>query len=468
MKQTKSCDCTRRSFLKGSGLTLAGFGLSSLFPGAVIRHAMAMTPGNKRLIFIFLRGGNDGLNAVIPHGDPDYSATNRPNLYIDPVDAIDLNGFASFHPKLNDLMEAFNSGELAVIHRVGLPNNTRSHFDDQRMWENGDAGNPQFFEGWLYRYIYEHALSQGVILPALSIQSTAPLVMRGAAEKYVNIANPNSFDYRDSDPKRSKYSDSWKSLYSGLTGPEAYRSALSDTGVRLVDTLDEYRSWDQANWDPKDPSNPDDSLFPVAAQSPAHSRGFPSSTYSFFRSLKVCALSLLESTGSTHNTNGTRVAGTQLNGFDTHNQQGQINGTQANLLEYLAYGLRSLRIVLSGAAIDTRSYPSIWNDSLVVTMSEFGRTSLENGSVGTDHAAASCLFAQGGLVSGGVYNCDPGTWPAGVMFGVNNRYLSQRTDYRSIFWEILRDHMGADPAKADIVFPGYTSLGLGSQELGVV
>jgi hypothetical protein len=54
------------------------------------------------------------------------------------------------------------------------------------------------------------------------------------------------------------------------------------------------------------------------------------------------------------------------------------------------------------------------------------------------------------------------------MFGVNNRYLSQRTDYRSIFWEILRDHMGADPAKADIVFPGYTSLGLGSQELGVV
>jgi len=118
------------------------------------------------------------------------------------------------------------------------------------------------------------------------------------------------------------------------------------------------------------------------------------------------------------------------------------------------------------AANDPRAYPAVWSDTVVATLSEFGRTSKENGSFGSDHAAASCLFAAGGSVIGGVYNCDPSTWPAGVMFGDSGRYLLVRTDYRAIFWEILRDHMGADPATVDSVFPGYTALGL--QELGLI
>ena len=124
--------------------------------------------------------------------------------------------------------------------------------------------------------------------------------------------------------------------------------------------------------------------------------------------------------------------------------------------------------MLSGAAIDPRNYPAIWDKTAVVTMSEFGRTTEENGSAGTDHAVASCMFAAGGAINGGVYNCDSSTWPAGVMFGVNDRYLLQNTDYRSVFWEILRDHMAANPATVDAVFPSYTALGLGAQELGLV
>jgi uncharacterized protein (DUF1501 family) len=129
--------------------------------------------------------------------------------------------------------------------------------------------------------------------------------------------------------------------------------------------------------------------------------------------------------------------------------------------------MRSLKIVLSGAATDPRGYPSIWDRTVVVTLSEFGRTTNENGSGGTDHAAASCLFLSGGTVEGGVYNCDASTWPAGVAYGVNGRYLLERTDYRSIFWEILRDHMGA-AGSPDAVFPGYTAGGLPSQELGLI
>ena len=103
-----------------------------------------------------------------------------------------------------------------------------------------------------------------------------------------------------------------------------------------------------------------------------------------------------------------------------------------------------------------------------MTLSEFGRTTLENGSGGTDHASANCVFAAGGSVNGGVYNCDGSTWSTGAMFEVQGRYLGMRTDYRSIFWEILRDHMGAATGGVDTIFPSYTSLGLGGQELGLI
>jgi uncharacterized protein (DUF1501 family) len=344
---------------------------------------------------------------------------------------------------------------------VGYADNSRSHFDGQRIWENGDPTRAQLFEGWLYRYVQEAAVSAGADLPLITVQATSPVLVRGE-EKFVNVASPDNFSYIIGDPPRSKLAGGWEETASNLLGLEKYRPVLSQTGVKLADTFDEYESWDQANWDPKDPDT-GWSLFPV---SPATNQaGFSAQSYEFFGALKVSALALLESTGTG---NGTRIAGTQLGGWDTHNSQGQINGTQAELLSWLAYGFKSLRIVLSGAATDPRNYTSIWDRTIVLTMSEFGRTSRENGSFGSDHAAASCLFAMGGTVSGGVYNCDATTWPAGVMFGVDGRYLLERTDYRAVFWEILRDHMGAPAAASDAVFPNYTSLGLPSQELGLI
>lgn len=470
MSDQKGCGCTRRSFLHGAGLTFAGLGIHSLLPGAFVSRALAAGPlDGRRLIFIFQRGGNDGLNTVIPGGDPDYSPANRPTLYIAPAAAIALNGFARLHPAMADIMDVYNAGDLAVIHRAGFPNNSRSHFDDQRVWENGDPAHAKSYEGWLYRYIRDNAVSMGASLPALSVQATQPIILRGA-EPFVNIANPDTFDYIYGDPKRTKLQTSWEDQYTNLTGLEPFRPVLSQTGIKLIDTLDEYRSWSQATWDPKDPDNPTWSLFPVSdATNPPDPAGpnglkFATTAYPFFKSLKICALAILES--DTMSLNGTRLAGTELNGHDTHSSQGAAAGAQATLLSWLAYGIRSLRIVLSGAAIDTRTYPAVWNDTVVVTLSEFGRTSRENGSFGSDHAAATALFVAGGSVNGGVYNCDPSTWPAGVMFADGGRYLLMNTDYRAIFWEILRDHMGADPATADSIFPGYTGLGL--QELGLI
>jgi uncharacterized protein (DUF1501 family) len=462
MAKDADCDCSRRSFLRGAGLTLAGIGVSSLLPGPFLRQAMAATSGpfaNKKLLFIFLRGGNDGVNTVIPAGDPDYNALNRPSLYIPNGLSLDLgNGFARLHPAMAAMMPVFASGDLAVVHRVGVPANSMSHFDGQRVWESGNPAQTKLFEGWLYRYIVENAVAQGVQLPALSVQANRPVLLRGD-QPFVNIAVPDGFDYTLSEGKKTKAGGGWSEEYADLMGIEAYRPLLSETSVKLAGVLDEYRSWSQQSWNPKDP-NTGFSLFPVdSATNPPTAPGpFPSSAFAFFRSLKICALSLLESDAV--NNNGTRVAGTELNGFDSHNTQGAAIGTQASLLSVLAYGLRSLQIALSGAAVDTRGYRGVWNDTVVCTLSEFGRTSMENGSGGTDHAAASCLFVAGGAVNGGVYNCDSSTWPAGTLFAKDGRYVSLRTDYRALFWEILRDHMGADPATADTVFPGYTGLGL--------
>ena len=464
MQHLSTCSCSRRSFLRGCGVTLTGFGVASLLPTPLINHVLAGQQGmsDRRLLFFFLRGGNDGVNAVIPHGDPDYDVTTRPTLYIPPAQSINLNSFAHLHPSLGHLMDIFDDGELAVIHQVGYENSSKSHFDGSRIWENGDPTKPGLYEGWLYRYIRENAVSMGVDLPALSIQPTPPVVLQGD-ESFVNIANPQNFDYVMPEPQRTKDRNLWTSIAQNLVGLEPYRPVLSETQVKLVDTLDEYASWDQESWNPLDPDN-GWSLFPVDEST--NQVGFSQAAFGLFRSLKVCALALLESDGT--NSNGTRIAGTQQSGWDHHVQQGGLDGSQAELLSWIGYGIRSLRIALSGAATDPRNYPAIWDKTAVITLSEFGRTSEENGSLGTDHGAGSSIFLAGGSVNGGVYNCDASTWPAGTLFGVDGRYLNVATDFRAVLWEILRDHMGAAAATVDTVFPSYTSLGLAGQELGLI
>lgn len=464
MQHLSTCSCSRRSFLRGCGLTLSGFGIASLFPTPWVQHALAGSPaGDRRLLFIFLRGGNDGLNAVIPHGDPSYSLATRPTIYVAPNVALDLNGFASLHPALSPMIDLYNAGDLAVIHRVGYPNNSKSHFDGSRIWENGTPAQPGLYEGWLYRYIAENSVSMGVDLPALSLQPTPPVILQGAGERFVNIANPNQFSYVLPEPKRAKAREAWSHIAANLVGLEPYRPVLAETQVKLTDVMDEYASWDQANWNPRDPDN-GWSLFPVDAAT--NEPGFAPTAFPFFRSLKICALSLLESDGT--NTNGTRIAGTQQSGFDHHTKQGGLTGQQPQLLSWIAHGIRSLHIVLSGASVDSRNYAGIWDKTVVATLSEFGRGSDENGSQGTDHGAASSMFLAGGAINGGVYNCDAANWPAGVMYGVEGRYLAVETDFRAVFWEVLRDHMGAAAGTVDAVFPQYSSLGLGGQELGLI
>lgn len=468
----EDCNCSwkqahgavsRRAFMRLSGVTLAGVSLTSALPDALMSFAMTTAASNKRLLYIYLDGGCDALNTIIPHGDPQYNATLRPTLYVPPAQAINLNGFASLHKNLAELNTVYTAGDLAVVHRVGYPDMTQSHFDGKKIWQFGNPAVAAFGSGWLYRYLITNGLAQGASLPALNVNYYLSELLQGQ-ESIVNIADPNSFDYGIDEPVKTKFRNRWSAAYTRLAGTEPYRELLAKTGVDLISTTAEYASWDQANWNPKDP-NTGWSLFPVDDNTnPTLSGGvkkFSTESYPFFLNLKICALSLLEGGG----TNGTRIAATELGGFDSHDGQGLLTGQHPDRLSWLGYGIQSLRTVLSGAATNNRSYGAIWNDTCVVTASEFGRTSAENGSSGTDHGQASFSLVAGGLVKGGVYNCDASNWFPGTLFEKDGFYFLHRTDYRALLWEVLRDHMGASLATVNTIFPGYTGLGLVEPDL---
>lgn len=463
MSQDSCCNRSRRAFLKGSGLALAGVGLTSLFPSPLIKHAFAAGPYNgRRLLFIYLDGGCDVLNTVIPHGDPNYNTTIRPSLFIPRAGSVDLNGFASLHPKLVDLQPSWQAGDLAVVHRLGYPNISQSHFDGYKILQGGDPANIAIFDGWLHRYAVENAIAQGARLPVVTANYLQPKVVQGQSG-FVNIDNPEDFGYVMGETLTQKYRNSWNAHYTRVSGLEAYRAVLSNTAVKLADVLDEYATWDITSWNPRHP-NTGHSLFPVDdATNPPDATGpngkkFSADSYYFFKNLKLVALALLESDATS--ANATRVAGIELGGFDTHDGQGGSSGAHPELMSWLGYGLESLRLVFTRSATDPRVYPAIWNETCVVTFTEFGRTTRENGSAGTDHGQAAFSFVMGGNVNGGIHNCDPGSWEPDAIFAVDGEYLSHRTDFRALFWEILRDHMGASVSSRETIFPGYGAAGL--------
>jgi uncharacterized protein (DUF1501 family) len=143
-----------------------------------------------------------------------------------------------------------------------------------------------------------------------------------------------------------------------------------------------------------------------------------------------------------------KIVGLTVGGWDTHTDQGQITGGHANLLRPLAQGFQALY----------RDLQDQWDKVLIVTMTEFGRTSEENGSRGTDHAESSVMFVAGGGVKGGVYNCDPTTWKNGDIFSSKSgRYLAKRTDFRAVFGEVFTRHFGDSAQVLEEVIPGYAA-----------
>jgi len=440
----------RRKFMK-SLLAWGGVGTTSLsFFGRQQVHAAGDPSKPKRLLFIFQRGGNDGLNTVVPHGDPHYLQA-RPGIGIELADMVaagtDLgNNFAGLHPMMAPMMGAYNAGELAVIHRVGYTNQSRSHFDSQDYWEKGDPrGKLGLKDGMLYRQMNEmlDLADPSVSFPGAGLSGSQMVTLTGE-NPLPNFSDSADFNFLGSTDMKAKFLGQLPSsqgsgdgkgilgLYGDSPlGTALYADLVKGTGQALGGTISTLAN---ANSTPYVPNNPD--LYPGG---------------SFGSRLREASM-LFKRTDAC-------VLGINIGGWDTHSNQGGAVGGHGNNLNNFADAFAALKDDLG--AEPNGDGGTLWDDTIVVSMTEFGRTSKQNGSNGTDHAESSAMFVAGGAVNGGVYNCDETTWETGAsqsdsaMFQVNNRYLSRRTDFRAVFGEIFTKHFGDTPEQLERVIPGY-------------
>ncbi|MHC4627888.1 MAG: DUF1501 domain-containing protein, partial [Planctomycetota bacterium] len=399
-----------------------------------------------KLIFIFQRGGNDGVNTVIPYGDSEYNTANRPTLFIPRASAIDLgNDFAGLHPRMAPMMEIFNHsaltgtdgpGNLAIIHRVGYAGQSKSHFDSRQYWETGVPGDPSFEEGMVYRQVAltMNPLENHLVAAAMSnsqmvaLKGPLPVPTIGDVETFSFSGGPaGSIKFIGRSPSTQEGTDG-SGLLGAYGGPydfpdKPYRDLVYGTGLALANSMNIVR--DAVDQGPYLPS-------PGA--------GYPGGT--FGDRLKQIAM-LLKRTD-------VRVLGVNIGGWDNHTSQGRIYGRHGGLLAQVAQGFRAFY----------RDLQDQWDKLLIVTMTEFGRTSKENGSRGTDHGHACVMFVAGGQVRGGVYNCDASTWADGDMFSAKGRYVERKTDYRAVFGEIFTRHFGDSEEMLETVIPGYAQTAI--------
>lgn len=542
---------SRRTFLSRSAKIGMAAALSTLVDVPfVMKRALAegsIGLNGKKVLFIWLRFGNDGLNNIVPIEDAEYTA-KRPNIRINKEAGVDYsgtgpifdptvmlnkdtarttndnvyaysnaiktgNGFAALHPALKFLAPVYHQGDLAMIHRVAYPKQSRSHFDSQNYWENGNPNKNLIKDGIFYRTIIESGLANTAPLTGVTIQSALPLIMRGSAAAMTNLTNPTRYDLLGI-PTTTGDNKAFNAIAGANYHPfskKLSREMLDMQYENMTNTLrvfgnlnftesgnifrDDIKTDGDTDWYPGASNDADGYyLFPTSDAKNGGSlrpggatnnnkRVVPTSAYNssgtaFMNNLKAAAMIL--------NNTDAIIAGTELGGFDTHSTQGGATGGHANLLQQVGWAMYALRKYFTRYADK-----ATWDNTVVITFSEFGRTSVENNDAGTDHAEAGVMYVAGGAVKGynttnpyGVFGCsasEPLPWKpgprttsgatCGTMFAagfaegagtvnpVTAGYLRRSTDYRSVLGEVIRKHLGATQNQLNRIIPGYAVAG---------
>jgi len=407
----------RRAFVKSGALALVTMGLS---PSFLRRTAFGMdlfnAPKGKVLICLFQRGAADALNIVVPHGERAYYAM-RPSIAIPQPSrgaangAIDLDGFFGLHPALAPLKPLYDRGLLAPVHAVGSPSTTRSHFDAQDYMETGTPDNKGTTDGWLNRYLAVKGTCDECNLAktpfrAVSLTPQTPRILEGPSAT-VAMNSLDEFSVRATGNSAERL----EALY--RTGSA---DLVHGTGAEMFDAVKMLRS-----------ANPQKYL-------PQNGADYPRSQFGL-RLLQIAQLIKANV--------GLEIAFADVGGWDTHVNQGSSTGQLAQRLDDFSRSIAALVTDL-GDRMD---------DVVIMTMSEFGRMARENGNRGTDHGHAGALFVIGGHVKGGKVH---GKWPGLEQEQLyEGRDLALTTDFRSVFAEVVSDHLGA--RAVDRIFPGFAA-----------
>lgn len=403
----------RRDFLR-SLLTVPA--LATLPPGMISLARASAAP--RTLVVVFQRGGCDGLNVVVPYGDPDYAGL-RPTIGIPAPDgttasAIDLNGFFGLHPALSPLAPIYSQGQLAVMPAVHFNEASRSHFDNQVYIESGTGDAAP--DGWLNRYLA--TVYSDVPLQGASFGNQLPHAMRGD----VPISTINQLGSGLGLPTgyEEKLRANLETLLNQPVSPEQInRAALHQAGLTALDVLNASADLDPDTYQPQ------------------HGAVYPESGFG----QDMAQAAQLIKAGM-----GTEIIAIDIGGWDTHSGQGGAEGVQAGRLADFAGGLAAFHADMS----DYR------DDVMVLTMTEFGRTAKENASRGTDHGKAGAWFALG-AVNGGIHGHWPGLSDSNLDGG---RFLAHSLDFRDVMGDVLTSHLGATDLSGILPNHNYQPVGI--------
>jgi uncharacterized protein (DUF1501 family) len=404
---------TRRAFLKSGALAIIG---TAAIPSFLTRAVFADTTGGKRkrLVVIFQRGAADGLNIVVPYAEPQYYKL-RPSLAVPPPGmangngALDLDGFFALHPAMASFQPLWRDKHLAIVHAVGSPDNTRSHFDAQDYMESGTPGFKSTDDGWLNRAVRPQAdLKQNNETPfrAVAMGTSLPRILAGPAPA-VAINNINEFGVAGRTAAAGMLTSTFESMYA-----DSVDTVLHGTARETFDAVKMLKAADPSKYTP--------------APNAKYPRGRLGDSLRQLAQLMKADL-------------GVEVAFADIGGWDHHvNEAPQIN----NVLRDLSQSISAFWYDLGPLAEET----------VIVTMSEFGRTARENGNRGTDHGHANVMFVLGGPVRGGrVY----GKWPGLEQHQLYEaRDLALTTDFRTVMSEAVTRQIGVKDTHS--VFPGFT------------
>jgi uncharacterized protein (DUF1501 family) len=367
---------------------------------------------NKVMVCIFQRGAMDGLMAVSPFADPNLKIL-RPGLYMSPLEKegglFNLDDHFGLHPAMTSLQPFFAEKRMAIVHGVGSPNNTRSHFDAQDYMEAGTPFNKGTASGWLNRVagLMGHDATP---FRAVSLTNALPRSFYGDNEALA-ISNLQDFaiQMRNNPMAGKTVSQSFEDLYDQTSS-----SLLNKTGKESFDAMKMLNVNELKNYQPAK-----DVVYPQTALG---------------NSLKQIAVLIKMQVGL-------ELAFAESGGWDTHVNQGTTNGAFA----------RNLKDFSDSIAAFWKDLSAYQDEVTVMTMTEFGRTAHQNGTGGTDHGRASCLFVLGNDVKGGqVYQNIKSLAKEDLE---DRRDLPVSTDFRAVFSNVAQSHLKLQNSKG--LFPDW-------------
>ena len=397
---------SRRQFVRGG---MAAFTVSFTAPEFLCDLARAQGARSRSLVVLYLSGGNDALNTVVPYQDPFYFS-RRPNIFVPAGQVLQIGSDRAgralgLHPRLTGLRSIFNDGRLAIVLRTGYANSSRSHFQGTDIWETGDPSSPSSM-GWLGRYL------ETVPRDALAGWSATRELPRALMSKSVSVpAIPDPRTYALNTPNSVAEGLNERAAATRIASHVAVNrpqlAFVNTTAMGAMDTLDRVASV---------------------------------STYTgtvAYNNNNALAVALRTVAGSIVRGTGTRIYWVTIGGFDTHSNQGNQG----------AGGYATLMTTLNDAVFafysDLRNQ-GLLNDTMLIEFSEFSRRITENGSQGTDHGAAGVMFALGGAARGGIYGTAPSLDPTSPTLENNGGDVSYETDFRAVYARALDNWLGAN------------------------